>query len=569
MATIEAQIRIRRDTAANFTSANPTLALGEIAYETDTRNIKVGDGATAWTALGYINPFRGGTAAAPTSNTVIGSGAGAALQSASASNTLIGNSAGAAITTGQDNVAVGLSALSMNLTGVRNTSVGQNAGLIHQSSDNTAIGSFALTKACGPHNTAVGVAALLDTTGTNNVAVGRDAALASAAFNNVTAIGRSAAQVNTASDITAVGANALDANTTGTNNTAVGKDALGANTTGASSVAIGNGALSAQTTAGTNTAVGHLAGQLCTSTANTFVGNQAGNGITTGDSNTCIGHVAGSAALGSSNTYVGSFAGDAAAASSGHTAAVGYAACFSQSSNNAALGASAGYLRADGTIGTGCTNSVFVGQDARPSGDSESNQIVIGYQGRGNGSNTTTIGNSSTTGTFIPAGNLTLTNGNFIVGTSGKGIDFSATANSSGTMTSELLSDYEEGTFTPTVSSGVTTPTYTTQTGWYTKIGRMVYFMVRIDLSGGTANASQLKFGGLPFTSNSNADLTGGGHWTYTSNLLAANTSALPHIYVANSSTTADLYSLSGNAFVGTDANSVLNAMTLQGFYFV
>lgn len=47
-------IQIRRDTAANWTSADPTLALGEIGYETDTYKFKVGDGSTTWTSLAYI-----------------------------------------------------------------------------------------------------------------------------------------------------------------------------------------------------------------------------------------------------------------------------------------------------------------------------------------------------------------------------------------------------------------------------------------------------------------------------------------------------------------------------------
>ena len=46
-------IQLRRDTAANWTSANPTLAQGEPALETDTGKLKVGDGSTAWTSLGY------------------------------------------------------------------------------------------------------------------------------------------------------------------------------------------------------------------------------------------------------------------------------------------------------------------------------------------------------------------------------------------------------------------------------------------------------------------------------------------------------------------------------------
>ena len=47
-------IQIRRDTAANWTSANPTLAQGELGIETDTDKFKVGDGSTAWTSIGYL-----------------------------------------------------------------------------------------------------------------------------------------------------------------------------------------------------------------------------------------------------------------------------------------------------------------------------------------------------------------------------------------------------------------------------------------------------------------------------------------------------------------------------------
>ena len=54
------------------------------------------------------------------------------------------------------------------------------------------------------------------------------------------------------------------------------------------------------------------------------------------------------------------------------------------------------------------------------------------------------------------SGNVTLSTGNLIIGTSGKGIDFSATA---GTGTSELLADYEEGTFAAVISDGTTDAT--------------------------------------------------------------------------------------------------------------
>lgn len=98
------------------------------------------------------------------------------------------------------------------------------------------------------------------------------------------------------------------------------------------------------------------------------------------------------------------------------------------------------------------------------------------------------------------SGDVNISTGNLVMGTSGKGIDFSATANSGGTMTSELLNDYEEGTFTPTVvgSSTVGSATYATQIGRYVKIGRQVTAWVHLEWSGGTGTGN-LRFGGLPF----------------------------------------------------------------------
>ena len=48
------QIQLRRDTATNWASANPTLASGEPAFETDTGKFKIGDGVTAYNSLDYI-----------------------------------------------------------------------------------------------------------------------------------------------------------------------------------------------------------------------------------------------------------------------------------------------------------------------------------------------------------------------------------------------------------------------------------------------------------------------------------------------------------------------------------
>jgi hypothetical protein len=49
------QIQVRRGTASQWTSTNPTLAAGEFGFETDTNKLKCGNGSTAWNSLTYIN----------------------------------------------------------------------------------------------------------------------------------------------------------------------------------------------------------------------------------------------------------------------------------------------------------------------------------------------------------------------------------------------------------------------------------------------------------------------------------------------------------------------------------
>jgi hypothetical protein len=91
-------------------------------------------------------------------------------------------------------------------------------------------------------------------------------------------------------------------------------------------------------------------------------------------------------------------------------------------------------------------------------------------------------------------GDVHITDGNLVVA-NGHGIDFSATGDGSGTTTSELLDDYEEGTWTPS-GNGIT---FTTAIGRYTKIGNIVrvgmYVAFPSTTSGGNARIS-----GLPFT---------------------------------------------------------------------
>ena len=104
------------------------------------------------------------------------------------------------------------------------------------------------------------------------------------------------------------------------------------------------------------------------------------------------------------------------------------------------------------------------------------------------------------TGTLSATGNITSTTGNVVIGTAGKGIDFSATASGTGTMTSELLADYEEGTFTPVIAStGGGTNTYIRQNAKYTKVGRLVSIEIDVRLNVNSMSSGDLTITGLPF----------------------------------------------------------------------
>ena len=103
-------------------------------------------------------------------------------------------------------------------------------------------------------------------------------------------------------------------------------------------------------------------------------------------------------------------------------------------------------------------------------------------------------------------GDQTIVDGNLVIATSGKGIDFSATP---GTGTSELLSDYEEGTWTPNVTSQGGSLTEYTATGLYTKVGRTVTLTAKITITTSGTATGQLQFTGLPFACNATSFPTG------------------------------------------------------------
>jgi hypothetical protein len=107
-------------------------------------------------------------------------------------------------------------------------------------------------------------------------------------------------------------------------------------------------------------------------------------------------------------------------------------------------------------------------------------------------------------------GDQTIVDGNLVIGTAGKGIDFSAT---SGTGTSELFNDYEEGTWTPVDTSGAGL-TFANISGYYTKIGRQVFAHYYFTYPA-TADATANVVGGLPFTASNVNAARGGSTVTY------------------------------------------------------
>jgi hypothetical protein len=68
------QIQVRRGTASQWTSANPTLAAGEQGFETDTLKLKIGNGSTAWNSLAYVATGSVGTVTSITAGTGLSGG---------------------------------------------------------------------------------------------------------------------------------------------------------------------------------------------------------------------------------------------------------------------------------------------------------------------------------------------------------------------------------------------------------------------------------------------------------------------------------------------------------------
>lgn len=142
---------------------------------------------------------------------------------------------------------------------------------------------------------------------------------------------------------------------------------------------------------------------------------------------------------------------------------------------------------------------------------------------------------------------------NVVIGTAGKGIDFSANTHAAG-MTSELLNDYEEGTFTPSITGGATNITYVARVGSYTKVGRLVTFSLNIVVSAASSAAANFKVGGLPFTAGG----FGSGSFAYDNGTFVNSTTTnMPMIFVTSGTTEMSFFQGNGTQVLGTNINAI------------
>jgi hypothetical protein len=148
-------------------------------------------------------------------------------------------------------------------------------------------------------------------------------------------------------------------------------------------------------------------------------------------------------------------------------------------------------------------------------------------------------------------GNVSISTGNVVMATSGKGIDFSAVTGGTGTATGNVLNDYEEGTFTATLKGGTTDPTIAvTTTGKYTKIGNQVFVRIMFGNVSTVGASGTISITGLPFTSATTPEQIG---YLMVENMATFTNSSLSS-YLPASSTTLSLYT--------STSNSVITAIT-------
>jgi hypothetical protein len=271
-------------------------------------------------------------------------------------------------------------------------------------------------------------------------------------INTNTIIGLNSGRTNTTGSANSFfGSNVGVNNTTGESNTAIGRQSLFTNTTGGFNTSVGVNSLFGNTTGTTNTAVGASAGQgNTTGSTNSFFGQVSGSANTTGSSNSFFGVSSGQGnTTGGSNSFFGVSAG-LANTTEGNNSFFGTSAGSNKiaGANNSFFGSNAGRFTGTGTTAmTSVSNSLYLGYQTRGlNATGSTNEIVIGYDVVGLGSNTTVLGNTSTThGRWY--GNLLIgtdTNSTFALDVNGTG-RFSGSLTTGGDLTLSAANPFVYG----------------------------------------------------------------------------------------------------------------------------
>ena len=157
---------------------------------------------------------------------------------------------------------------------------------------------------------------------------------------------------------------------------------------------------------------------------------------------------------------------------------------------------------------------------------------------------------------------FTNSDGTIISSITGTGITFG-----NDTAAANALDHYEEGPFTPAITSGLAAGqvAYNSRSGHYTRIGRIVYFTFHINISSAVYDSGSFKFGGLPFTSVNDSNQAGGMFRNYTTgNFDTTNT-----FKVVGNSTDIQAITSAGDAVAAntTSFNTNNRQVSFSGFY--
>ena len=372
------RLQHRRDTAANWTAANPILAEGEMGLETDTIKYKIGDGSTLWAALGY---FQLDTYTHPTGD--------GNLHVPATSNTNDGKA-----------LSVGATEGSYSWTSI--TALDMTLDVVTQADSNThtrlGVGAGS---AIAAQDTATGFYTMF------GYRAGNAITKPSGSLSGVIAIGYKALEIATVtSGHTVIGANSCkNVSSSNLNNTTIGAE------TGFSLSTIGH----------YNTLIGIKSGYSISNAQKvTAIGTEAGYLSSTMNYATCIGFNAGRSAGGSYGTFIGAFSNYGAVTGSYNTT-VGYRASYNATGNhgrntvvgfNAMEGSGTQTVNDNTAIGRNTlrnagiqalSRNTAVGENAGYFVDLETNQTLLGCDAGYNSSlgDSTFIGYSAGIGNSI------------------------------------------------------------------------------------------------------------------------------------------------------------------------